>query len=99
MCRIRFAKHAILFYRRNLGIGKEHKLYVFGLSEIPLFGAGFGVDRNYLRACLLKIVVSLAQTEELPGADPSMECPKENQDCFLFAQQTAERGHFAIAIR
>ena len=98
MSRIGLAEHAVLLHRRDLGIRKKHILDVFCLSEIPVFRAGFSVDCDNLGASLFEIVVSLAQTEELPGADPSMQCAKENHDGLLFAEQTAEPNHLAIAV-
>src|SRR5882724_11828121 len=99
MRRICITKHAVFFDCRYFGIRKKHILDVFCLSEIPKVRAGFGVDCDYLCTRVFEIVVSLAQTEELPGADPSVKCAKENQHDLLFANQTAEPGHLAVAIR
>ena len=93
-----FIEDTIFFDGVDVGIGKKHKLDVFCLSEIPLFCAGFGIDRDDLCARSFKIVVSLAQTEELPGADPSVQGPEENQHGFLFANQALERGFVSVAV-
>jgi len=96
---IGIAEHAVFFYSRSIWIGKKHIFDVFYLSEIPLFITGFRINRDYLCSGVFEIVVSLAQTEELPCADSSMECAKENQHDLLFANQAAEPCHLAIAIR
>jgi len=99
MGRIGLAEDAVFLNHRSFGIRKKHIFDVFCLSEIPLFRTGFGVYRNYLRAGLFKVAVSLAQTEELPGADSSMKRPEENQHGLLFTYQAAEPGYLAVAVR